>query len=159
MPYLIDGHNLVAHTPGLSLDDPDDEARLVQLLRAFCARRSTTATVYFDGGRAGRPAQATSSGVTAHFVRAPASADDAIARHLSRLGKVAPNWTVVSSDGEVIAAARRARAKTISSKAFAALLRQPDPPKEEGDKPALIDAAEEVARWESAFRSRRRGRG
>ena len=27
MPYLIDGHNLIAQMPGLSLSDPDDEVR------------------------------------------------------------------------------------------------------------------------------------
>ena len=31
MNYLIDGHNLIARTPGLSLADPDDEAKLVRL--------------------------------------------------------------------------------------------------------------------------------
>lgn len=35
MNYLIDGHNLIARTPGLSLADPDDEAKLVQLLRRW----------------------------------------------------------------------------------------------------------------------------
>ena len=38
MPFLIDGHNLIGRMPGISLDDPDDEARLVAQLRAFCAR-------------------------------------------------------------------------------------------------------------------------
>jgi len=33
MPYLIDGHNLIAQMPGFSLSDPDDEARLVLRLR------------------------------------------------------------------------------------------------------------------------------
>jgi hypothetical protein len=158
MPYLIDGHNLIAVVPGLSLADPDDEARLVLLLRTFCARRSTTATVYFDAGRAGRPSQATSASVRAHFVRRPSTADAAIQRHLSRLGKVAPNWTVVSSDREVIDAARRSRARTMSSRDFARLLLGPAAPGPDDDKPSVGDGRAEVSRWEAVFRSRRRKR-
>ena len=33
MHYLIDGHNLIARVPGLSLADPDDEVKLLQLLK------------------------------------------------------------------------------------------------------------------------------
>ena len=51
MHYLIDGHNLIARTPGLSLADPDDEAKLSALLRRWAAadpRRKVT--VIFDAG-------------------------------------------------------------------------------------------------------------
>jgi hypothetical protein len=33
MPFLIDGHNLIGALPDLDLDDPDDEARLVERLQ------------------------------------------------------------------------------------------------------------------------------
>ena len=33
MLYLIDGHNLIGQMPGLSLDDPHDEAKLVERLK------------------------------------------------------------------------------------------------------------------------------
>jgi S-adenosylhomocysteine hydrolase len=32
MPYMIDGHNLIGKLPDISLDDPNDEALLVQKL-------------------------------------------------------------------------------------------------------------------------------
>ena len=35
MPYLIDGHNLIACLPDISLDDPNDEAQLVNKLKGF----------------------------------------------------------------------------------------------------------------------------
>ena len=38
MPVLIDGHNLIAKLPGIHLDDPDDEERLVERLRRYQAR-------------------------------------------------------------------------------------------------------------------------
>ncbi len=34
MHYLIDGHNLIAQISDISLDDPDDEAKLVLRLEA-----------------------------------------------------------------------------------------------------------------------------
>ena len=37
MNYLIDGHNLIGQLPDISLDDPNDEALLVQKLSGFCA--------------------------------------------------------------------------------------------------------------------------
>ena len=39
MHYLIDGHNLIARVPGLSLADPDDEVKLLQLLKRWAAAR------------------------------------------------------------------------------------------------------------------------
>ena len=55
MPLLIDGHNLIGRgqLPGLRLDDPDDEAKLVTRLRAYCARARKRATVVFDRGLPG----------------------------------------------------------------------------------------------------------
>ena len=38
MPYLIDGHNVIGQTRGLSLEDPDDELKLVRLVRQLCMR-------------------------------------------------------------------------------------------------------------------------
>jgi uncharacterized protein len=67
MPYLIDGHNLVAQTPGISLEDPDDEAKLVMLLRQLCMREKRKATVIFDGGLPGGVSRLSSSNVTVIF--------------------------------------------------------------------------------------------
>ncbi len=38
MPFLIDGHNVIAALRDIDLDDPDDEAKLVMKLRAWSSR-------------------------------------------------------------------------------------------------------------------------
>lgn len=120
MPYLIDGHNLIPHIEGLSLADPDDEMRLVTVLRRYCQRHGRQVEVFFDKAPPGQAKRRRFGPVVAHFVRQGDSADAAIRRRLQRLGRETPNWTVVSSDREVQAAARGARARSLTSEAFAA---------------------------------------
>src|SRR5512139_530840 len=50
VPYLIDGHNLIAQMPDLTLDDPNDEVKLVLRLRQFAGRKKQSITVVFDHG-------------------------------------------------------------------------------------------------------------
>jgi predicted RNA-binding protein with PIN domain len=151
MPYIIDGHNLIPSAPGLRLSDPDDEARLVALLRSFCARKRTRVTVYFDRGLSGTQPHLGGGGVTVRFVRPPRTADDAIAAHLSRLGGEARNWTVVSSDGAVQRAARRAGARALTSPSFAQHL-SPGGHSRAHEKPEPALSKEEVTYWERRFR-------
>jgi predicted RNA-binding protein with PIN domain len=122
MPYIIDGHNLIPKLPGLNLQDIDDELKLVELLQAFCRNARQRVEVYFDNTPPGFTGGQRFGAVTAHFVRQGTTADAAIQRQLERLGKAAKNWTVVSSDGQVQAAARSLRAHYISAEAFAQTL-------------------------------------
>ena len=153
MPYLIDGHNLIGRMPGISLRDPDDEAKLLARLRTYCARQGTKATVYFDRGAPGHSGPPSVSGVTAHFVTSPATADGAIGRHLHRLGRDARNWTVVTSDASVAETARRSGARVRSSEGFAqelaTALTLAAPP----EKPEGPPSDDELERWERLFRS------
>ena len=119
MPYIIDGHNLIPKIPGLGLEDIDDELKLVELLQSFCQSTRQRVDVYFDNAPPGYARGQTFGAVTAHFVRQGTTADTAIQRRLERLGKAAKNWTVVSSDGQVQAAARTARAHFIPAESFA----------------------------------------
>lgn len=123
MPYLIDGHNLIGQLPEISLAEIDDEQRLIELLQVFCYRENRTAEVYFDNAPPGVPRARKYGRLTAFYTRAGKSADQAIAERLHRLGKEARNWTVVSSDHQVQAAAKAKQAKVISSSAFARQLR------------------------------------
>ena len=119
MSYLIDGHNLVPHVPSLALQDLEDELQLIQILQVYCNNNRRKAEVFFDNAPAGRSGPQRFGRVTAHFVRGGSSADDAIRRRLSALGKAARNWIVVSSDREVQQAARQAGAQALPSEEFA----------------------------------------
>ena len=152
MPYLIDGHNLIAHIQDISLDDPDDEARLLSKLRSFCAHTGRKVFVYFDRRAPGIQDPPTAGGVIVHFVTSPRTADDAIRAHLRRLGREARNWTVVSSDREVQLAAKQAGARTQTSADFARSLTSSDQVVEESEKPAPPYSREELASWERLFR-------
>ena len=122
MPYLIDGHNLIPRLPGLSLQQIDDEQRLIILLQEFCRAARKNAEVYFDNAPAGESRTQRYGTVTAHFIRQGSSADAALAARLKRLGKQAANWTVVSSDLQVQKAARAAQAQVLTSSQFASLI-------------------------------------
>lgn len=119
MPYLIDGHNLIPKL-GLRLTDFDDELALLEQLNEFCRiSRRGQVEVYFDNAPQGYPETRRSGLVTAHFVRKPLIADEAIRLRLIKLGRAAKNWSVVSSDHRVQSEARTAGAKVISSDEFA----------------------------------------
>lgn len=124
MPYLIDGHNLIPKIPGLSLSELDDEARLLELLQTYCRMQRKQAEVFFDNAPPGGTRVRNLGLVVAHFVRQGLTADQAIYQRLGQLGRGRRNWTVISSDLAVQAAARRAQARFLSSEAFAAQLIQ-----------------------------------
>jgi predicted RNA-binding protein with PIN domain len=114
MPYLIDGHNLIPKIPGLTLEDVDDEDQLLHLLTRFCQRQGKQVEVFFDKAPPGEARTRKFGMVLARFVRQGTTADEAIRVRLARLGRSAHNWTVVSSDQQIQAEARAARAHYIS---------------------------------------------
>lgn len=152
MPFIIDGHNLIASLPDIDLEDPEDEAKLVELVQAFAARAGKQVYLYFDRRSPGSKDPPSRGGVHVHFVPASRTADKAILRHLTNLGSQAQNWTVVSSDREIMHAARRAGAQTISSQTFGRTLHDTvDPPDQEGAKPEMEPTREEVEYWLRIF--------
>jgi predicted RNA-binding protein with PIN domain len=135
MAYLVDGHNLIPHIPGLTLKDLDDEKALIVLLQRFASQESTRVEVYFDQAPPSRAGSRTFGKVKAHFIRQGKTADQAIVSRLHRLEKEAKNWTVVTSDREILAEAKSAHSKTLASLEFAGRLsREGSSPGEEGDK-------------------------
>jgi hypothetical protein len=120
MPFLIDGHNLIPKL-GLDINSFDDETELVTRLNEYCRlSRKGSLEVYFDNAPPGIAESRKIGLVTAHFVRRPLIADEAIRLRLKKLGRAAKNWSVVSSDRRVQAEARAAGAAVISSDEFAA---------------------------------------
>ena len=59
---LIDGHNLIGQTPGLSLADPNDEQKLIVMLRRYAARKQARIVVIFDSGNPGGKSKELSGG-------------------------------------------------------------------------------------------------
>ena len=148
MPYLIDGHNLLGQMPGISLADPDDEERLVSLLKRFCQRRRKRATVIFDKGLPGGKSSLSSSLVEVRFASASSTADALIRSQLSKLPDPR-NWTVVTSDHSVAQAARACGARVMPSPEFAAALTAQQASAEK-QQPTL--SKEDVEAWEAEFK-------
>ena len=151
MPFLIDGHNLIGQMPDLSLADPDDEQKLIERLRAYLVKVSKKGTVIFDKGLPGGASKWSNSVLEVRFAPHPKKADEVIKERLKR-ERNPKGLTVVSSDNEVIAAARQAGASVLRSAEFAAkMAARPAVPrkKEVGLSP------EEVAAWEEEFKKRR----
>jgi hypothetical protein len=124
MLHLIDGHNLIPHIPGLSLQQMDDEMRLLELLQSFSRESRAKVEVFFDGAAPGWAGTRGFGSVTAHFVRRGNTADEAIRKRLSQI-PTGSGVVVVSSDRQVQAEAHSRRAKVISSKEFAGHFRFP----------------------------------
>jgi predicted RNA-binding protein with PIN domain len=153
MPYLIDGHNLIPKL-GLTLDDPQDEIKLIERLQVFCRLRQTQIEIYFDGGVAGQPAVRNFGSVKAHFVRdrkVANEADDAIKKRLTKLGRTARNWSVVSSDRQVQAAAREVHARVFSSDEFARLVAEAQTAQSIQKKTDANLSPEDVSEWMDIF--------
>ena len=163
MIYLIDGHNLIGKLPDIQLSDPDDEQKLVKRLNDWCLldnRRKIK--VFFDAGEFGglgdmlsRPA------VRVQFSRVGQTADSVIVQFLQTI-KNPQEFTLVTSDREIIYAARKRRVGYILSEEFAILLAeelQPDPkteteeikPEEKGAESEVDVSDSEVQTWLRAF--------
>lgn len=152
MPYLIDGHNLVPHIPGINLSDLDDEIALIQILQKFANKSRSKVEVYFDHAQSTQARTQNHGLVKAVFVRQTSTADDAIKARLSQLGKGAKNWTVVSSDREILVEARSHQSSILTAPKFAGILNQLSGITQEGDKNETPDQSNlEVDYWLDQF--------
>ena len=120
MIFLVDGHNLIGKTPGLSLGDVDDEEQLVALLDSACRRLRKKAIVFFDPGAHSGQTDLGSSWVQVRF--AHGKADDALVAYLEKQSDRAA-CTVVTSDQPLARRVRQLRGKVQSSESFAEELR------------------------------------
>lgn len=148
MPFVFDGHNLIGKMPALRLDDPDDEQKLVALLRGYLARVKKKGTVVFDRGTFAERPSLSNRNLTVRFARPPRTADDVIVE-LVRQERNPRGLTVVTSDQRVRDLARQAGAQVQDAASFARELQaSPARPaeKERGLTPA------EVEHWEQEFK-------
>lgn len=155
MPYLIDGHNLIGQLPDISLDDPNDEAKLVQKLAGFVARKNTRCTVVFDNGNPGGRSRMSLSSVEVVFASERTTADNVMLERIQRESN--PKMlTVVSSDNAVLSAARRRSMQTVTSTEFVQQLQPPPPRPRPGPDtaPDLKLSPREVDEWLMLFKER-----
>lgn len=130
MPLLIDGYNLL-HAAGLARRryGPGGLEKARRSLLAFLAgslgAEASEATVVFDAASppAGAAPQAEYQGITVLFAASHADADSLI-EELIRSSSAPKQLTVVSGDHRVEQAARRRRARAITSEAFLEQLRR-----------------------------------
>ena len=113
--YLIDGNNLIGHTEGLSLENPNCRQALIDLLIPFCKKEEVV--LFFDGPkttlRRTDRAKIRFSG--------PTKADDLIRREIERV-PTPGNLDVVSSDNEIYDHAKSSGAEAWRCEQFAELL-------------------------------------
>jgi predicted RNA-binding protein with PIN domain len=151
MPFLIDGHNLIPHIRGLGLDDPDDEQKLIELLRAYLVRVDKKGVVIFDRGLPGGAGKWSNSVLDVRFAQLPKNADDLIRDRLAK-ERNPRGLVVVTADREIVAAAQQAGATVRRPAEFARQM--VERPKTDQPKQAGL-SSDEVAAWEEAFRSRK----
>jgi len=158
MPYLIDGHNLIAHMAGFSLSDPDDEVQLVLRLRQFAARKRQKIVVVFDHGIPGGWSRDLSTGpVKVVFAGSHTDADRVILERI-REAKTPTDIKLVSSDGEIRRTAEVRRVQVIASQDFAASLYKPPPsePHRDARENPQLDK-DEVKEWLRVFKKHKEG--
>ncbi len=154
MPYIIDGHNLIPKIRHLSLNIIDDEIQLIKQLQRYSQNSGKNIEVYFDNAPPGQARKQIFGRVSAYFVRRGGTADEAIYNKLRELGRSAQTWTVVSSDREVIAAVREARATSMRSEAFAKQLSDtPSRTQSISHKDTLL-SDDEIEAWLRLFEER-----
>ncbi len=157
MHYLIDGHNLIGKLPDISLDDPNDEVELILRLKSWAAAsRKRKVTVYFDGGLPGGVEQRLStSDIKVIFAPEGRTADSLIIKRIRKLQNPA-EYTLVTSDQQIIAAAQKRRLPHLRSEDFAEKMGRdkqkraaPPPSLPETDDPKISE--NEVAEWLAIF--------
>lgn len=151
MPYMIDGHNLIGKLPDLTLDDPNDEALLTQKLAGFAARTGKQCLVVFDHGLPGGTSRMSTRSVQVVFASARSTADRVMMERIKKIPDPL-NWTVVTSDRDVMAVARSRRMTTLYSEEFATLLAAPPPKVVDAGEAAEVNlSADEVDEWLDLF--------
>jgi predicted RNA-binding protein with PIN domain len=153
---VIDGHNLIPKIPGLSLEDPEDESKLLEVLNQYCRLSKTHVELFFDGAPLGLEQKPKQGLIRVHMVRKGLSADDAIVAFIRGLGNNARNITVISSDRRVQVEVKSLQANVISSEAFSTEIRKAlSSPQAEQETRERTLTTNEIEQWEEVFRTKK----
>ena len=121
MHFVIDGYNVIRRTPELAAREAEHgvaagREALCNMLANAAQRSRDRFTVVFDGERGGSRGVA-GGGVEVIFSSSRRSADEVI------LERCRPDVAIVSDDTEVMDGARRAGARSVSTREFGARIR------------------------------------
>lgn len=156
MHYLIDGHNLIGKFPDMSLEDPDDEVKLILRLRSWAARkRGRRVTVIFDHGLpGGMDKRLSTADVQVLFASAGQTADRLLVRRIQE-ARNPRAITVVSSDNHILQAARGRRMPALKAEMFVAKVSEERPAANANvNAPAAVEqemSDAELAMWLDIF--------
>ncbi len=119
MHYIIDGHNLIGKMPDISLKDPNDEIKLTMRIKSWVAEsKKREVTLFFDGGLQGITMNRMSShNLKVLFAPSGKTADSLIISHMRKL-KNPREYTLVTSDREIIGHAKSLRIRSLLSEEF-----------------------------------------
>jgi predicted RNA-binding protein with PIN domain len=153
MKFWIDGHNLIAAIPDMSLEAFDDEVQLVMRLQRYAWRTNSTALVFFDHGSGGKAPVPSSAQIEVRFAPRGFSADDLIRAAIDGASPgVLAEVVLVTGDQVLVQAARAAGMRAQSSTAFARAMSEalavdtaeaePAPPLKPGESDDLLNQFE-----------------
>ncbi|MDC0036707.1 NYN domain-containing protein [bacterium] len=153
MHYILDGYNVIGASQSISLSQTDKEERLIQVLSDFIKHNKHKITVVFDGRHPDFKWQShyDKEGVQVVFTDAAESADDYIIRKIKqKQNKQA--IIVVTSDRQIIDAAKHTHVKTLSSEMFWKKVTQKEA-LTETEKPSNELSEQEMDAWLDIFKN------
>lgn len=151
MLVLIDGHNLISKMPDISLDEANDEDKLILKLRQYRARTGRVVTVIFDAGSAFHLAsKQTKGGLTVRYAPQGTTADTLIIKRLYH-ARNPQQILVVTSDRAIQRVAKQVKARVISASAFAQVLTSPPDHASDDDEDDRQLSEAEIQAWLAIF--------
>ncbi len=155
--FIVDGHNLIPKIPGLSLSQPDDETRLLELLGEYARRTRVRFEVFFDGAPPTQAGQIKGGLMHVHFIRQSTIADEAIIRYLHAHQNERDGITLVTSDQRILSEARSLRIAQMKSEDFSRELRAViSSPSRDQNPTSHAISPEEVEDWIQIFSQKKK---
>ncbi|NMA13369.1 MAG: NYN domain-containing protein [Chloroflexi bacterium] len=159
MVILVDGHNLIPKLPSLSLNDPQDERKLIEILSEYARLSRHKVILFLDKRAIGQAFAKTVGTIKIFHADERTTADETIVHYLQKHSPKSQTMLVISSDHHVQIQAKSLGAKTQRSEEFAKtvvkLLQNPPSYKNNKAKPKMEEplSAEEMSDWIDIFNS------
>jgi len=155
VPVIIDGHNLIGKMSSISLSDPEDEEKLINLLARHLLHNRQKTIVVFDKGTESDFAPQRRAPRLSVIFAPPESSADAIIIDMIKRDPNPKGLTVVSSDNEIRRCARSRRSRTVTAEVFARELDAPPERKRRTSASGTENDGIDVDEWIDYFRKGR----